>query len=46
MVKFWLDPVRADRNVGFWAVELRQIESLVEEHQTEILEAWDEHFDR
>jgi len=38
--KFWLSPVALARNFGFSAVELRRIESLVEEHQAEFLEQW------
>ncbi len=42
--KFWLQPVALARNVGFRPPELRRVQSLVEEHQTELLEAWHEHF--
>ncbi len=38
--KFWLDPVELAYNFGFGARELRQIERLVVEHQSEFLEAW------
>jgi hypothetical protein len=37
--KFWLNPVSLARNLGFNARELRQIERLIGEHQTEFLEA-------
>lgn len=39
-VKFWLEPVRLARNLGFSAVELRKVQSLVVEHQKELLDAW------
>jgi Domain of unknown function (DUF4160) len=39
-VKFWLEPVRLARNLGFSAVELRKVQSLVGEHQKELLDAW------
>jgi hypothetical protein len=42
--KFWLSPVALARNFGFSAVELRRVESLVEAHQLELLEAWNGHF--
>ncbi len=42
--KFWLEPVALARNIGFRAHELRKIQVLVEEHQAEILEAWNGHF--
>jgi hypothetical protein len=32
------------RNLGFSAKELRQIERLIAEHQTEFLEAWNGYF--
>lgn len=42
--KFWLDPARLQRNVGFRPAELRQIEAMVADHQVELLEAWNEYF--
>ncbi|MGB2621363.1 MAG: DUF4160 domain-containing protein [Candidatus Acidiferrum sp.] len=42
--KFWLDPVALARNFGFSAAELHRVESLVEEHATEFIEAWNGHF--
>ncbi|MDQ3864206.1 MAG: DUF4160 domain-containing protein [Actinomycetota bacterium] len=38
--KFWLESVSLARNLGFSAHELRRLQSLVMEHQTELLEAW------
>jgi hypothetical protein len=38
--KFWLQPVSLARNLGFSARELRRIQSLLENHQAELLEAW------
>ena len=46
VVKFWLDPVRLHRAVGFRAVELRQVQRMVEEHQAELLEGWHDYFNR
>ncbi len=43
--KFWLDPVGLARNLGFSAHELRRLQSLVTEHQTELLECWHGFFD-
>lgn len=45
VAKFWLDPVRLQRNVGFSAVELNRIQRLIEEHQEQLSEAWDGYFD-
>jgi hypothetical protein len=42
--KFWLNPVSLARNLGFNARELRQIERLVTENETTLLEAWNGHF--
>lgn len=42
--KFWLSPVRLVYNYGFAASELTRIESLVREHEAELLKAWDEYF--
>jgi len=42
--KSWLAPVSLARNLGFSAVELRRLQSIVEEHQGEFLEAWNGHF--
>jgi hypothetical protein len=42
--KFWLNPVTLARNFGFNARELHRLQSLVTEHQTELLEAWNGYF--
>ena len=42
--KFWLDPVSLSRNLGFAARELRRLQSMVEEHMDELLEAWHDYF--
>jgi hypothetical protein len=42
--KFWLQPVGLARNLGFSAVELRRVQSLLVEHRRELLEAWYGHF--
>lgn len=38
--KFWLSPVGLAHNYGFGAAELRRVARLLEEHETELLEAW------
>jgi len=40
--KFWLDPVSLARNLGFSGHELRQIEGIIEEQQSSLIEAWNE----
>ena len=42
--KFWLQPVSLARNLGFSARELRRIQSLLDDHQAELLEAWNGYF--
>lgn len=46
MAKFWIKPVRLSVNIGFPSKELREIEKLVEENQTEIERKWNEFFSR
>jgi hypothetical protein len=46
VAKFWLDPVRLQRTVGFRAAELGQVERLVKQQQARLLEAWHDYFDR
>jgi len=46
LAKFWVEPVVAlVSSDGFSAKELRMIQCLVKEHQTQIKEAWDEFFE-
>lgn len=42
--KYWLDPVRLARNLGFAARELRRIESLIRANEQLLLEAWHGYF--
>jgi len=35
--KFWLDPVRLQRNQGFRREELRQIERIIVDHRTQLV---------
>jgi hypothetical protein len=44
--KFWLAPFALARNLGFDAVELRRVHRLVAEHETQLLKAWNEYFNR
>ena len=41
--KFWLDPVSLAANYGFRSRDLNEIERLIRDHQTALLEAWHEH---
>ena len=40
--KFWLTPLRLSWNKGFRDGELREIARILEEHETQLLEAWNE----
>ena len=40
--KFWLSPVALARNRGMSAVDIRKVERLVYEHQTFLLEKYDD----
>jgi hypothetical protein len=42
IAKFWLDPVRLQSSGGFSRVALARVEKLVSEHQSGLLEAWNE----
>jgi hypothetical protein len=42
--KFWLDSIRLVTSHGFKAHELNEIEKIIQEHKSELLEAWNEYF--
>ncbi len=44
--KFWLSPISLARNLGFSASELRKIERIIQEHQSELLERWQKEYGR
>jgi len=46
VAKFWLDPVRLQSSGGFSRVEINKIAGIVTEHQTKLLEAWNDYFGR
>ncbi|RPJ14950.1 MAG: DUF4160 domain-containing protein [Deltaproteobacteria bacterium] len=41
---FWIKPVALAYNLGYPPRELRRIESIITEHQQELMEAWNEYF--
>jgi len=43
--KFWLGPVREAYNSGFAPVELNRIESLVRQHEADLVKAWHDYFE-
>ena len=46
MAKIWLEPVELETNRGYNRSELNRVLKLTELHQAQLLEAWNEHFDR
>lgn len=44
--KFWLKDANLASSIGFNSKELRKLQSLVEEHQQTLLEAWYEYFSK
>ena len=44
IAKFWLTPVRLQSSGRFSRKEITRIQSLIQEHQNEILEKWNEYF--
>ncbi len=42
--KFWIGPVALPRNLGFRPFELRRIARLIERHEFELMEAWNDYF--
>lgn len=43
-IKFWLNPVRLQKNKGFNASEINRIQKLVEENKEYLLEKWNDFF--
>ena len=43
--KFWLEPdIELAKNYHYTRKQLKDIEKLIEEHQDELINAWQEHF--
>ena len=42
--KFWLDPIELASNYGFNVHELNDIQQIIEQYQTQLVEAWNEYF--
>ena len=42
--KFWLNPVKLQSTGGLRRNEIRQIERIIEENQTRLMEAWNARF--
>ena len=46
VAKFWLNPVRLEHDAGMPRSEARRLMRLVERHEDQLREAWDERFNR
>jgi len=44
LAKFWLQPVALASSTGFASHELKRLMRLVEDHQQQFVEAWNEFF--
>ena len=42
--KFWIDRIGLASNYGFRARELSEIEEIIREHRTRLMEVWNEYF--
>ena len=42
--KFWLDPIQLAANYGFRGRDITEIGRLIQTHQAELLEAWNDYF--
>ena len=42
--KYWLEPIRYDYSISFRPIELRRIESIIEDNRDTFLENWNEYF--
>lgn len=42
--KFWLEPVGLEYNEGFGSHELQKIKALVQQHQPDLVRAWNGYF--
>ena len=46
VAKIWLEPVELETNHGYNRSELNRILKLTQQHRQQLLEAWNEHFNR
>lgn len=46
VAKFWLHPVRLQKNGGLSRTEIRRIHALIDERNAVLMESWDDYFSR
>lgn len=44
IAKFWLDPIRLQSSGGFSRTEIGRIQKVINEHHSQLVEAWNEYF--
>lgn len=44
IAKFWLEPIKLEKNKGFKDHELNRIIAMIKEHKKTILEEWHDYF--
>jgi len=44
IAKFWIDPVRLQNSGGFSRKEINQIQKIIQKHQINLRENWNEYF--
>lgn len=44
VAKFWLDPIRLQNSYGFNRQEINRIQDIIQEHQKQLMEAWNDYF--
>ncbi len=44
IAKFWLDPIRLQQSGGFSRIEIGQVQKIITDHHSRLMEAWNEYF--
>ena len=44
IAKFWLNPIRLQSSGGFSRNEIIRIQQIIQEHQIQLIEVWNEYF--
>lgn len=44
IAKFWIEPIRIHSSGGFSRAEINKIQEFIEDHQSILLEAWNDYF--
>ncbi len=44
IAKFWIDPIRLQNSYGFSRQDISRIQRIIQEHQKQLMEAWNDYF--